>query len=119
MTTDIQTLKSIGALEEAVKNLAQVAIRMDDKALEERKAIDDRVDSIREDVSDLIRKVELLSNKVNSMGPVVEKIDDAYQQAIGAKHMGKLIWGVIIAVCGLAISVGSHLISYFHLIPGK
>jgi hypothetical protein len=119
MPTDIQTLKSIGALEEAVKNLAQVAIRMDDKALDERKAIYDRVDAIRQDVSDLISKVEFLSSKVASMGPIVEKIDDAYQQAIGAKHMGKLIWGVIIAVGGLIISLGSHLISYFHLIPGK
>jgi len=114
MTTDIQTLKSIGGLEEAVKNLAQVAIRMDDKALAERQAIYDRVDALRESVANLTTDLRQVVSDVDELKPEMKTIRENYQRSLGARRFGKFIWGVIISVATIAIAILSQVVPLIH-----
>lgn len=111
--SNAQIIRSIGALEEAVKNLANVAIRMDDKALEERHAIYERIDDLASEVMKIASKVDVQQSKLDKIAPTIEKFEESYQRSIGAKHLGKFIWGIIISILTVGIAAIGQILNWW------
>lgn len=111
--SNAQVLRSIGALEEAVKHLAQVATRMDDKALEERRAIYDKIDELADEVTELSLRFEVMQTKLKEISPTIEKFEESYQRSLGAKHLGKFIWGAIISIATVGIAAIGQILNWW------
>lgn len=107
-------MKQLGAVEEAVRNLVHSAARMEDRALEERREIYERIDSIRHDIAELATGLKVHEERLVAMEPVVRAIDAKEKRAEGAKHLGRLVWTTIISLITVAVSVGSQVIQYLH-----
>lgn len=107
-------MKQLGAVEEAVKNLVQSAARMEDRALEERREIYDRIDAIHDKISSLVADLKVHDEKIHAMEPIVRQVSDSAKRSEGAKNFGRLIWTTIISLITVAVSVGSQVLQYLH-----
>lgn len=113
MPETVQILRSIGALEEAVRNLAAIAIRMDDKALAERQAIYDRVDLLKNEIQALTSKVEHATIKITDMEPTVTRMERNFERREGIRSFGKVIWGAIVSIATLAIAAVTLAVNFW------
>lgn len=95
MTTSME--RTIGAVEQSVKNLENIANRMDF-----------RMDDIRNDISSLSAKVAGLDEKITILAPTVKRFEEAALQSAGAKKLGKYIWGVIISLGTIGAAYWTH-----------
>ncbi len=113
MESNAQIIKSLGALEEAVKGLATTAARMDDRALAERHAIYERVDELKDEINDATARVEVLATKLELIYPTVVEINKERERSIGAKHYGKLLWGAVVSILTILIAAASQLYQFW------
>lgn len=109
-----QLMKQLGAIEEAVRNLVNSAERMEDRALDDRREIYDRIDAVRKEISDIAADLRVHEERLNSLEPVVKEIDGKEKRQEGAKHFGKLVWTIIISLITVTVSVGSQVFQLLH-----
>ena len=112
-TADLEVLKAIGALQEAVKNLLSQAEKLDDRAQEHREVIYRRLDDLKEEVSALAARVLVNENTLERIEPSVVRVSAAYERSQGAKHLGWLIWTVVMAIVSAAVTALTHILDMF------
>lgn len=101
MTDEDNTLyRAFGRLEGRVEQLIQQWGTQDKNAAEGRKALYEKVEELRVDVTGLDGRVETLTTEVSSMKPQVQASHDRHQQGIGSKKIIALVWSAIVTVIG-------------------
>ena len=111
---ELEIMKQLGALEEAVRSVVSSAQKMETRALEERKEIYDRIDAIKDEVSRLATDLKVHDEKLETMEPVVKDINNRQQQSMGEDRLGKFVWTAIISAATVLVTVVIQIFNYLH-----
>lgn len=101
----------IKAGKDAIDNLNRVWGERERDASNGRQIIHGKIDSMQKEVTMLSAEVENVSKDLTEIKPAIDTFKSARERALGAQHMGKLIWGAFLALAGLA---GMALGEFFH-----
>jgi len=93
---------TVGGLKQAVENLTTNWKRQDDAATSGRHALHQKIDDVREDVSDLGNRVDNLDRAVKIIEPSIAIFNEEKLRAEGARDLGRWIWGAFLAAAGFA-----------------
>jgi hypothetical protein len=115
VTTDPQIVRALGDLEGTVRNMREQWKSQDDNANASRKALYERFDTVISKVGEVVHKIDGITQDVaeikNEIDTKVMRTIDAYKieiaRKVGALAMGKVFWGLIVAV-GSSIAFAVH-----------
>jgi outer membrane murein-binding lipoprotein Lpp len=109
--------RAVGSLQSDIKSMASSietlnrtwSVRERD-ASSQRRAVHDKLDETRNDVTKLTACVERLASEVADLKPAVAEFKAARQRQVGAQRMGKMVW---VAFLGIAGAIGGAVVHFF------
>jgi hypothetical protein len=120
VTTDPQIVRALGDLEGTVRNMREQWKSQDDNANASRKALYDRFDTVISKVGEVVHKIDGITQDVaeikNEIDTKVMPTIDAYKieiaRKVGALAMGKVFWGLIVAVASSIAFAAHEILTY-------
>lgn len=104
-----QMSAAIGGLQADVRNLKDSIDGLnriwgdrEEAATAGRRVVHEKVDLLRNDFIHLSAEVENVSVDIAEIKPAIEEFKGARQRQIGARHLGKFIWGLFLSAAGAA-----------------
>lgn len=111
--TDINEFsRAIGSLEASVSNMTRTWSEQERNATEGRRALHQKMDDIKDDVSMLTGRVDKVAAELAEIGPAVTEFKRQRERAIGAMKFGRWMWGAMLAAAG---SAGWAINEWLHL----
>jgi hypothetical protein len=104
--------RALGSLEASVTNLTRTWAEQERNASEGRRALHQKMDDIKDDVSSLTGRVDGMTKEMAEISPAVNEFRQQRERQIGAMKFGRWIWGVMLTAAGLmgwAINEWLHL----------
>ncbi len=104
--------RALGSLEASVTNLTRTWAEQERNASEGRRALHQKMDDIKDDVSSLTGRVDSMATEMGEIRPAVVEFKKQRERAIGAMSFGRWIWGAMLTAAGLmgwAINEWLHL----------
>jgi outer membrane murein-binding lipoprotein Lpp len=102
--------RALGSLEASVANLTQTWSQQEQNASAGRRALHEKIDGIKDDVSELKTRVDVMGKEMNEIRPAVQEFKQQRERAIGAMKMGRWIWGAMLTAAGLTgWAIGEYL----------
>lgn len=99
-------------LKDSIDNLNQIWGLREESATAGRRVVHEKVDLLRKDFTHLSAEVENVSMKLTEIEPAISEFKDARQRLIGARHLGKFLWGAFLSAAG---AMGYALGEWLHL----
>ncbi len=90
----------VGGLQSSVENMTAQWAAQEKVAIEGRRLLHEKFETVREQVNRLVGRVDSVSTKVDKLEPSVATFDQLHQQGVGSKKTIALIWTAIVSVIG-------------------
>ena len=115
MTTDPSIVRALGDIEGTVRNMREQWKSQDDNANAGRRALYERFDTVISKMGEVAHKIDGVTQDVAEMKneidtnimPTIEAYKAEIARKIGAMAMGKIFWGMIVAV-GSSVAFAVH-----------
>lgn len=114
-----QMSMELGGLKQAVESLTKIWAEQDRAATEGRRKLHDKFDNFREEVrekmTNMARRVDVLTDKVDTIEPSVKGFNEEKLREEGSKRLGKMLVGAIgVAMGGIGWGVHEFVGWFFH-----
>lgn len=100
----------IKSMAQSIENLNRIWGERERDASKQRRAVHDKLDETRNDVTKLTACVARLASEIAEIKPAVNEFKAARQRQIGAQRMGKMVWMAFIAIAG---AIGGAIVHFF------
>lgn len=106
--------RAIGRLDATVENLTRSWKEQDDKAVQGRRMLYERFESLKDRVSDIGSRVDKLADDLTGIKPSVRSFEDGQVRKRGVRALLGLVWTGIVAVAG---TIGWAIHELFASVP--
>jgi hypothetical protein len=99
--------RALGSLEASVENVTHTVANMtvawaeqERNATEGRRELHDKIDDVRQVAFALASKVDGMAKEMIEISPAVREFRRQRERAIGARNLGRWVWGAMLTAAG-------------------